>query len=66
MQLQAAFPPNGETRELVEWSEGLVHDVAELVHALDVGLALAGYDRQDAAATQLMAVGIAVVPLVTE
>jgi hypothetical protein len=32
----AAFPSHGEPLELVEQSEGLLDDVAELAHALDV------------------------------
>ncbi|MFJ9249585.1 hypothetical protein [Streptomyces sp. NPDC101776] len=37
MEFGAAFPAGGETSELVEQSEGLLHDVAELAQALEVG-----------------------------
>lgn len=36
----AAFPADGETLELVEECEGLLHHVAEFAQALDVGAPL--------------------------
>lgn len=36
MEFGAAFPADGEAFELVEQSEGLLDDVAELTQALDV------------------------------
>lgn len=66
MELGAAFPPDGESFELVEQGEGLLHDVAELAHALDVRGSLAGDDGQDPAFAQFIAVGVGVVALVAE
>ncbi|GHE38550.1 hypothetical protein GCM10017778_22320 [Streptomyces vinaceus] len=66
MQVEAAFPADGEAFELVELGEGLLDDVAELAEADDVGLAAAGDDGQDPAFAQLAAVGVAVVALVAE
>ncbi|MFI5982044.1 hypothetical protein ACIBEA_14315 [Streptomyces sp. NPDC051555] len=37
MEFGAAFPTDGEAFELVEQGEGLLHHVAQLAHALDVG-----------------------------
>lgn len=66
MEFGAAFPADGESFELVEQGEGLLDDVAELAHALDVRCALAGDDGQDPAFAQFIAVGVGVVALVPE
>lgn len=66
MEFGAAFPADGEAFEVVEQGEGLLDDVAELAHALDVRRSPAGDDGQDPPATQLVAVGVGVVALVTE
>ncbi|MDI5904330.1 MULTISPECIES: hypothetical protein [Streptomyces] len=66
MEFGAAFPSDGEPFEVVEQGEGLLHDVAELAHTLDVRGALAGDDRQDPAFAKLVAVGVGVVALVAE
>ncbi|MCX4817929.1 hypothetical protein OG601_45915 [Streptomyces sp. NBC_01239] len=47
MEFGLAFPSDGETLELMEQGEGLLDDVAEFAHALDVGGAFAGDGRQD-------------------
>lgn len=36
MEFRSAFPSNGEPFEMVEQGKGLLHDVAECAHALDV------------------------------
>lgn len=51
---------------MVEQGEGLLDDVTELAHALDVRGALAGDDRQDPPLAELFAVRIGVVALVSE
>lgn len=51
---------------MVKQGVSLLDDVAELAHALDVRRSLAGDDGQDPPATQLVAVGVGVVALVTE
>lgn len=66
MEFGAAFPADGESFELVEQGEGLLDDVAELAHALDVRGALAGDDGQDPTFAQLIAVGVGVVALVSK
>ncbi|MDQ1024631.1 hypothetical protein QF035_002213 [Streptomyces umbrinus] len=66
MEFGSAFPPDSEPFELVEQSEGLLHDVAELAHALDVRGALTGNDRQDPTLAKLFPVGVGVVALVAE
>ncbi|MGW7456409.1 hypothetical protein [Streptomyces sp. NPDC054797] len=60
MEFGAAFPADGEAFELVEQGEGLLHDVAELAHALDVRASLAGDHGSDPAFTQRIAVGVGV------
>jgi hypothetical protein len=60
----AAFPADGEAFEVVEQGEGLLHDVAEFAHALDVRGALAGDGGQDPAPAEFVAVGVGVVSLV--
>ncbi|MFF0474826.1 hypothetical protein [Streptomyces sp. NPDC004284] len=40
VEFGSAFPPDGESLELAEESEGLLDDVAELAQALDVGAPL--------------------------
>jgi hypothetical protein len=37
MQVEAAFPADCESFELIQEGEGLLHDVAELAQAVDVG-----------------------------
>ncbi|GLV88476.1 hypothetical protein Slala03_81650 [Streptomyces lavendulae subsp. lavendulae] len=66
VEFGTAFPADGEAFELVEQGEGLLHDVAELAHALDVRAAFAGDDGQDPALAQLFPVRVRVVALVAE
>ena len=66
MEVEAAFPADGEAFELVQEGEGLLDDVAELAEAVDVGVAAAGDDGQDAAVPQGSADGSTVVALVAE
>lgn len=66
MEFGAAFPADGEALELVEQGEGLLHDIAELAHALDARGALTGDDGQDPALAEFGAVGVGVVALVAE
>jgi hypothetical protein len=66
VELGPAFPSDGEAFELVEEGEGLLDDVAELAHALDVRGALPGDDGQDPALAELFPVGVGVVALVAE
>ncbi|REK86885.1 hypothetical protein DY245_29995 [Streptomyces inhibens] len=63
MEFRAAFPADVEAFEVVEQGVGLLDDVVELAHALDVRGALAGGDGQDSAFAQLFAVGVGVVVL---
>ncbi|MCX5075457.1 hypothetical protein OHA84_13400 [Streptomyces sp. NBC_00513] len=42
MEFGVSFPVDSEAIELVEQREGLLNDVAELAHVLDVRVALAG------------------------
>jgi hypothetical protein len=64
VEVEASFPPDGESFELVEQGEGLLDDVAEFAQAVDIGVAASGDDGQDAALAQFAAVGFAVVALV--
>jgi hypothetical protein len=66
VEFGAAFPSDGESFELVEQGEGLLDDVAELAHALDVRGALAGDDGHDPALSEFLAVEVGVVALVAE
>ncbi|MFD8566765.1 hypothetical protein [Streptomyces sp. NPDC059639] len=49
VEFEASFPSEGKVFELVEQSEGLLHDVAELAQALDVRGALLGDHGKDPA-----------------
>ncbi|MET8831338.1 hypothetical protein ABZX40_39955 [Streptomyces sp. NPDC004610] len=55
MEFGAAFPSDGEAFEVVEQSDDLLHDVAELAEALGVRRSLAGDDGQDPPVTQCVA-----------
>lgn len=66
MEFGAAFPSDGESFEVVEQGEGLLDDVTELAHALNVRGALAGDDRQNPALAEFGAVWVGVVSLVAE
>jgi hypothetical protein len=63
VDFRAALPADGEAFEVVEQGEGLLDDVVELAHTLDVLDALGGDDGQDSAFAQLFAVGAGVVAL---
>jgi hypothetical protein len=58
VEFGATFPSDGESFEAVEEGEGLLDDVAELAHALNVRDALAGDDGQDPALAEFLAVGL--------
>ncbi|WP_406739519.1 hypothetical protein OG365_39545 (plasmid) [Streptomyces sp. NBC_00853] len=66
MELGVAFPWDGESSELVDQGEGLLDDIPEFAHILDVRGAFAGDDGQDAAFVQFIAVGVGVVSPVSE
>ncbi|MFF5837848.1 hypothetical protein ACFY7V_24560 [[Kitasatospora] papulosa] len=57
---------DSEAFEEVEQGEGLLDDVPELAESLDVQRSLAGDDEQDPPVTQLVAIRVGVVALVTE
>ena len=53
MQVEAAFPADGEGLELVEQGEGLFRYVAELPEAAEIGFTAPGDDGWDPALDQL-------------
>lgn len=66
VEFGASFPSDGESFEVVEQGEGLLEDVAECAHALDVRDAFAGDHRQDPALAKLFPVRVGVVALVAD